>query len=76
MPSAIIGYMRNVLGVRPLTATALKRYDRSGSKPRHQKLLREYVDIRCPMLQPTTGWNPLRRAPHGVPFKKRIFSPD
>nr|WP_260430316.1 MULTISPECIES: tyrosine-type recombinase/integrase [unclassified Burkholderia] len=34
-----------MLGVRPLPRTTLARYDRLGSKSRHQKILREFVRI-------------------------------
>ncbi len=45
VPPAIIEHMCAVLGVRPLPRTTLARYDRSGSKSRHQKILREFVRI-------------------------------
>nr|WP_236654967.1 DUF4158 domain-containing protein [Burkholderia pyrrocinia] len=45
VPPAIIEHVCAVLGVRPLPRTTLARYDRSGSKSRHQKSLREFVRI-------------------------------
>lgn len=46
VPPAIIDHVCAVLTARPLTRATLARYDRSGSKSRHQKILREYVRIR------------------------------
>lgn len=45
VPPAIIEHVCTVLGMRPLPRTTLTRYDRSGSKSRHQKILREYARI-------------------------------
>lgn len=45
VPPAIIEHVCTVLGARPLPRTTLTRYDRSGSKSRHQKILREYARI-------------------------------
>ncbi|WP_338025145.1 integrase core domain-containing protein [Burkholderia sola] len=45
VPPAIIEHVCAVLGVRPLPRTTLARHDRSGSKSRHQKILREFVRI-------------------------------
>lgn len=46
VPAEIIDHVCTVLGTRPLPRTTLTRYDRSGSKSRHQKILREFVNIR------------------------------
>ncbi|RQM53612.1 MULTISPECIES: Tn3 family transposase [Burkholderia] len=45
VPPAIIEHVCAVLGARPLPRTTLARYDRSGSKSRHQKILREFLRI-------------------------------
>jgi len=46
VPAAIVDHVCAALGARPVPRTTLARYDRSGSKSRHQKTLRAYVDIR------------------------------
>jgi hypothetical protein len=46
VPPAIIDHVCAALGARPVPRTTLARYDRSGSKSRHQKILREYARIR------------------------------
>ncbi|WP_018441893.1 Tn3 family transposase [Trinickia symbiotica] len=46
VPPAIIDHVCAVLGARSLPTTTIARYDRSGSKSRHQKILREYARIR------------------------------
>ena len=45
VPPAIIEHVCTVLDAHPLPRTTLTRYDRSGSKLRHQKILREYAHI-------------------------------
>lgn len=45
VPTAIVVHIGKVLKARPLPKTTLVRYDKSGSKSRHQKLLREFVGI-------------------------------
>lgn len=55
VPLAIIDHVCAVLGARPVPITALARYDRSGSKSRHQKILREYARIR-PLDASTHDW--------------------
>lgn len=55
VPPAIIDHVCAVLGARPLPRTTLARYDRSGSKSRHQKILREYVRIQ-PVNQAANEW--------------------
>lgn len=47
VPTAIIDKICSVLKVRPLLRETIMRYDRSGSKSRHQKVLREFVEIRA-----------------------------
>lgn len=47
IPAAIVDHVCAVLRVRSLPRAVLARYDRSGSKSRHQKLLREFVGIRA-----------------------------
>src|SRR5260370_28505022 len=39
IPAEIVGHVCAVLGVRPVPRATLARYDRSGSKSRHQKIL-------------------------------------
>jgi hypothetical protein len=46
IPEEIILHVCAVLAARPLPRVTLTRYDRSGSKSRHQKILREFVNIR------------------------------
>ncbi|WP_444634001.1 Tn3 family transposase [Cupriavidus oxalaticus] len=46
VPPEIVAHICAVLKVRTPPRTAIKRYDRSGSKSRHQKVLREFVGIR------------------------------
>jgi len=55
VPPAIIDHVCAVLGARPVPSMALTRYDRSGSKSRHQKILREYARIR-PLDASTYQW--------------------
>ncbi len=55
VPSAIIDHVCAALGARPVLRTTLARYDRSGSKSRHQKILREYARIR-PLDALTHDW--------------------
>jgi len=55
VPPAIIDHMCTVLGGRPLPRTNLSHYDRSGSKSRHQKILREYVRIQ-PVDRAANDW--------------------
>lgn len=55
VPATLIEHICVVLGSRPLPRAALIRYDRSGSKSRHQKLLREFVGIR-PADAHTHSW--------------------
>nr|WP_244112037.1 DUF4158 domain-containing protein [Burkholderia diffusa] len=55
VPPEIIDHMCAVLGARPLPRTTLARYDRSGSKSRHQKILREYVRIQ-PVDRAANDW--------------------
>jgi hypothetical protein len=45
VPPAIILHVGKALKARPLLKATLARYDKSGSKSRHQKLLREFVGI-------------------------------
>ena len=46
-PPGIIAHVMDTIGIkRPLTLKQLKDYDRSGSRPRHQKKLRDYLGIR------------------------------
>lgn len=47
IPAEIIDHICAVLGARPLLRATLTRYDRSGSKSRHQKVLREFAMIRA-----------------------------
>jgi hypothetical protein len=51
----LIEHICAALGSRPLPRATLTRYDRSGSKPRHQKLLREFVGIQ-PADARTQSW--------------------
>lgn len=46
VPQAIVDHVCAVLGARPVPRATLARYDRSGSKSRHQKIPREYARIR------------------------------
>ena len=55
IPAEIIGHVCAVLGVRPVSSTSLTRYDRSGSKSRHHKILLEFVNIR-PVNAQTYRW--------------------
>ncbi|EUC12676.1 Tn3 family transposase [Paraburkholderia hospita] len=55
VPSAVIDHVCAVLGARPVPGVTLARYDRSGSKSRHQKVLREYARIR-PLDASTYEW--------------------
>lgn len=55
IPAESIGHVCAVLGVRPVSSTSLARYDRSGSKSRHHKSLREFVNIR-PVNAQTRRW--------------------
>ncbi len=55
VPMAIVDHICSVLGVRPVPRTTVTRYDRSGSKSRHQKILREHVRIK-PIDSATYRW--------------------
>ncbi|MCW3698919.1 Tn3 family transposase [Burkholderia cenocepacia] len=55
VPPEIIDHVCAVLGARPLPRATLARYDRSGSKSRHQKILREYVRIQ-PVDRAVNDW--------------------
>ncbi|MFP4896618.1 Tn3 family transposase [Paraburkholderia sp. EG304] len=55
IPAAILHHVCAVLGVRPVPHATLVRYDRSGSKSGHQKVLREFVNIR-PASAQTYSW--------------------
>jgi hypothetical protein len=46
VPHIIIDHLRAAFRIRSLPRTRISRYDRSGTRARHQKLLRAYVDIR------------------------------
>ncbi|SOZ20913.1 hypothetical protein CBM2595_P390029 [Cupriavidus taiwanensis] len=46
VPPEIVDHICSVLKVRSPPRATIKRYDRSGSKSRHQKVLREFVGIR------------------------------
>ena len=46
VPYVIIDHLRAAFRIRSLPRTRISRYDRSGTRARHQKLLRAYVDIR------------------------------
>ncbi len=46
VPPAVIDHVRVALRSRVLSGTAVRRYDASGTRSRHQKLLRAYVNIR------------------------------
>jgi hypothetical protein len=46
VPPIIIDHIRSALRVRSLPRTTVSRYDLSGTRARHQKLLRTHVDIR------------------------------
>ncbi|QUN32294.1 Tn3 family transposase (plasmid) [Cupriavidus sp. KK10] len=46
VPAAVIEHVRAALRARPLSRSVLTRYDVSGTRARHQKLLRAYVGIR------------------------------
>jgi hypothetical protein len=46
VPHIIIDHLRAAFRIRSLPRTRILRYDRSGTRARHQKLLRAYVDIR------------------------------
>ncbi|MGC1497856.1 MAG: Tn3 family transposase [Sulfitobacter sp.] len=46
-PPSIIAHVMDRIGIkRPLTLKQLKDYDRSGSRPRQQQILRDYLGIR------------------------------
>lgn len=45
VPPAIIDHLRAALRARPLPRSAIKRYDQSGTRHRHQKLLRTHLNI-------------------------------
>ncbi|MPW18730.1 transposase (fragment) [Paraburkholderia piptadeniae] len=45
VPVAIIDHIRIALRARPLSRTAISRYDQSGTWIRHQKVLRSYLGI-------------------------------
>lgn len=47
VPPVIIDHIRTGMRARPLSRTAIARYDVSGSRIRHQKLLRGWLDIRA-----------------------------
>ncbi|AGK50063.1 hypothetical protein BTI_5259 [Burkholderia thailandensis MSMB121] len=64
VPPAIVNHVCAALGVRPLPRTTLARYDRSGSKSRHQKILREFVRI-IPVDSATHAW-PAELAAHAA----------
>ncbi len=55
IPAAIVDHVCAVLRVRSLSRAVLARYDRSGSKSRHQKLLRDFVGIRATDAE-TQAW--------------------
>ncbi|WP_455750180.1 DUF4158 domain-containing protein [Ralstonia mannitolilytica] len=55
VPTAIVHHVCSVLRIRPLLRSVLARYDRSGSKSRHQKLLRDFIGIRTTDAQ-THAW--------------------
>jgi uncharacterized protein DUF4158 len=46
VPHIIIDHLSAAFRIRSLPRTRISRYDRSGTRARHQKLLRAYVDIR------------------------------
>jgi hypothetical protein len=47
VPPVIIDHIRTAMRARTLSRTAIARYDVSGSRIRHQKLLRAWLDIRA-----------------------------
>jgi hypothetical protein len=47
VPPAIIDHIRTSMRARVLSRTAIARYDVSGTRIRHQKLLRSWLDIRA-----------------------------
>lgn len=47
VPSVIIDHIRTAMRARALSRTTLARYDVSGTRIRHQKLLRGWLDIRA-----------------------------
>ncbi|VWC75882.1 transposase Tn3 family protein [Burkholderia aenigmatica] len=47
VPPAIVDHIRTSMRARALSGTAIARYDVSGTRIRHQKLLRGWLDIRA-----------------------------
>jgi TnpA family transposase len=47
VPPAIIDHIRAALRARPLPRATIKRYDQSGTRTRHQKLLRTHLNIQA-----------------------------
>lgn len=47
VPPAIIDHVRTALRARPLSRAAIKRYNQSGTRARHQKLLRTHLNIQA-----------------------------
>lgn len=47
VPLVLIDHIRTAMRARPLSRTAIARYEVSGSRIRHQKLLRGWLDIRA-----------------------------
>ncbi|NPT60787.1 Tn3 family transposase [Paraburkholderia elongata] len=55
VPPVIIDHIRTAMRARALSRTAIARYDISGTRIRHQKLLRPWLDIR-PFDADETAW--------------------
>jgi hypothetical protein len=47
VPPTIVDHIRTSMRARALSRTAIARYDVSGTRIRHQKLLRGWLDIRA-----------------------------
>jgi hypothetical protein len=55
VPPVITDHIRTAMRARALPRTAIARYDISGTRIRHQKLLRAWLDIR-PFDADETAW--------------------
>jgi hypothetical protein len=62
VPPVIIDHIRTAMRARPLSRAAIARYDVSGSRIRHQKLLRGWLDIRAFDASETTWLTELASA--------------
>lgn len=55
VPSVIVDHICRCTDIRSPTKAVIKQYDHSGSKPRHQRCLRKYVEI-LPVDDNAWGW--------------------